>query len=870
MKFYTTIIALFFTSAFTSIFAQHKIVVAANYIEEGIQINWYPTNPDIWNKQLKDGYRVTRRTISAAGNAQTEVLATSLMPRDSIWFSQHQQDVQGLMEPVGALLYDPAFSFGDANDIMSENEMKFNFLVYESTQHFKIAEALGLGFVDQEVLPGKRYEYIIEANNSDWKGNITLSTEPDTYVQNVEGSVVEFEFIGGKSLSQMLYESQPVIVHEIKGLAQPMGDSIILRWGASTPEAWNRAKAEGYQIYKYKLGREPQLVTTVFPWPKEDIDDRIKNDSMALLAASLLYQKNLGQDASFNVAQKSAMFDNFHGFSLFAADRSPLAADILGLRYVDKDVEVDSVYNYYITTDFIENGYVGANVYVTNTVQPLPTPSQFEAVPQDRAIKLVWNKSENQTKFSAYYVERSEDGTQYERLHSSPLVFADSPQFPISEFFYVDSVAANNKTYYYRLTGSNSFGLWSDYVYTEGQSVDLMPPPAPQIIDALYEHSTKSLKISWKSVIAEDLDKYQVLYSSTHDGVYSAVSPLLTQEVTEYDLPVEGMNLNKEVNIKVQVYDTNGNINSSNYFSAIVPDYEDPDTPEGLQATIDTSGNVYIKWNAAQANDLRGYWVFWANSINDEMSVINDYILEDTVLKWKVDDKTLNKHMWFCVAAEDNSYNKSKMSEAIKVLRPDKVPPSPPFQFPTVVEKDILAVSWRPSASLDVEKQIVYRKKREKYAEWVAMDTLIPTMPLYLDTSLLYETVYDYRIVAIDQSGNQSKFSNQSFGKIPLPKSEVVVDDFEAKSKSGAEGRNSIRLNWTYKPVSKEFALVPVSFDIYRSTGGNIVDKITNTQALSFFDDDIVPNVLYNYAVRIRFDNGWVGDLSEIKSVMIQ
>lgn len=870
MKFFRLILGFLFVTSSLSVVAQQQMVVRGQFTDQGIQLNWYPESAREWYQQLEEGYTIKRREVDGLGNSHSSTLASKLLPKDSVWFDANKNKIQGLMEPVGSLLYDPAFNFGGDNDLMSDVEMKFNFLVYETIQRFEVAEALGMGYLDSTAQAGKRYEYIIEAINSTLKGDVVITAELDTEVQNPEENPVDFEFLGGKSLSDMLAASQPFVLHEIKGLALPMGDSIILRWGPSTPEAWDRAKTDGYQIYRSRQGGEIQLITTVFPWPEERIDESIQEDSMAILAATLLYQHNLGQDADMNFVQRSAMFDNFHGFSLFAADRSPLAADILGLRFVDKDVLRDTLYEYYITTPFVENGFFGATIYAFNTPRPAPIPMGFKSIPQDKAIKLVWDKTANERKFSAYHIERSEDGETYQRLNENPLVFAESRQFPMSEFFFVDSVETNYKTYYYRLTGSNAFGTWSDFATVEGQAVDLTPPPAPFILDADYEKSTNAVKITWKPSLAEDLANYQVLYSSIYDGFYSAVSPLIDKDSTAFDWLIEGVDTDREIYIKIQTADVNGNINESNYFSVIVPDTDDPDVPQGLEAIIDSTGKVFISWNASKAKDVRGYWVFWSNSIDDEMSAINGFILEDTLLTWQVDDKTLNEYMWFCVASEDNSYNKSDMSEAIKVARPDKVPPVPPVLLPVSVENDYMQLTWLPSTSSDVTQQFVYRQRRDNNEPREVIDTLGPFVNTYFDTSLVFEKNYDYHIRAMDDAGNYSGFSNKGFGKLPFPKSKVLVKDFMVEIKTGEDGTSKVVLKWEYQPLNREIARMPVAFEVYRSTGGRDVKKMTSTQAWSFFDNDIQQNVLYNYAIRIRYDNGWVGDLSDIKSILVK
>ena len=857
-----------------SISSPNIMVAMAKGSSQSIQLNWYPSDPDFWKAQMAQGYNIQRQEIDVSGNAigASSTIASNVLPKDAYWFEANKNVLDGLMEPIGALMYDTTFVF-PKNDELDEASMKFNFIVYETTLYEEIAEAVGLGYEDKSVVEGKSYRYTIRAIGSNLEASLDVEASPYKISQVPLNSPVEFRFPDGKSFSQMHYAANPPVIETIQVIAKAYGDSIILRWGPSTAKLWAQAIEDGYQIYRGKGIEQPELIKEVFPWPEEKITADISQDSMALVAATMLYNTEANQVSDDdNFLEASMLFENRYGFSLFAAEQSGLAADILGLRFVDKEVEKDSVYTYFVRTPSVESSLLWGRALVINEVVPIPLPSGFKLLSGDKMVSLVWDKLENEREFSAYQLERSEDQINYKPLHDAPLVFGDDPRLKFSIFSFTDSLGVNDKTYYYRLKGSNSFSEWSDYTYVSGAAVDLTPPSPVKITDAIFIDSSNQFVITWEEPMSqtEDFANYQVLLSQSPEGDYSAVSSFLEKNTTSYTLDMGDADLDRGFFFKIQSQDLKGNVNFSSDQMVIVPDRFAPKAPTDLIGTIDSTGLVRVAWEHSQSKDVTGYWLYWAHKPTDEMTLANDDLLTENAYSFKVADVTLNKKIYFCVRAEDDSYNKGFASEVIEVNRPDKVAPVSPILSIVRSEEETLVIEWKKSISEDAIGQILYKRiAMEGLGDpsWDIVDTLHADQMQYIDKGVRIDQHYEYAIKTYDNANNLSDFSNKITAKIPFPNDEVYVDKLKIKT----DQKNKVnKLSWEYNALNDQIANVSFEFDIYRSTGSRPLTllKTVASDQFTFKDTGIVEQVLYNYAIRVRFINGWNGKLSEVKSVI--
>src|SRR5690606_32802949 len=75
---------------------------------------------------------------------------------------------------------------------------------------------------------------------------------------------------------------------------------------------------------------------------------------------------------------------------------------------------------------------------------------------RDRSATLKWSTLFHRGIYSAYYIEKSEDGQHFQRLSDLPYVHL-SKSLDARTSYYVDSLDVNGKTFYYRITGITPF-----------------------------------------------------------------------------------------------------------------------------------------------------------------------------------------------------------------------------------------------------------------------------------------------------------------------------------------------------------------------------------------------------------------------------
>lgn len=873
LTFLTLFFALIATGTTRAQEAQEAtdIVLRVRTSPGGNLINWYPTNPNTWRETMNKGYRLTRVPLTESGAVAgaESVLQVAMFPQPPAWFNAHQGDLDGLMAPIGSLLYDTTFQFPE-NDLLDEVTMKYNFIVFETTQFPGIAHAAGLGFQDTLALPGVGYRYSISSADGSLKGSIDLPTG-QVYAQVPEISPVEFVFPAGKSLSQMYYETHPVEIGSVKLLHRAMGDSIILRWGPSTPTLWERATKDGYQIYRSNRDEELELIAEVFPWKQDEITESLKGNPSALAAASVLYgeRKETNDD---NFVEEAMQYENRHGMALFAAEQSPLAAEILGLRYVDNSVKADSGYTYIVRTPSLTEPLLWGRTVAFNTYVPVQAPVDFRAVPGDKVIRLTWDKNENERLFSAYQVERAAGDGNYIPLHDQLLIFGENRNTEIKEFYFEDTVGVNEELFQYRVRGMTSFAEWSTYAYVEAEGQDLTPPGVAQIIDGRFNDTTKIFYLDWvpPTPMDADLNHYQVLLGQTYDGDFNPVSNYLSKDSTSYTFGVGDMDTDRGFYFKIQSVDYRGNVSESLPYPVIVPDITSPPPPAWVRGTIDSLGVVNLSWAESEAKDVRGYWVYWSNSPQKEMALFNEDLIKGTSYTHVVERKTLNKKLYVVVRAEDDAYNRGLATEILAVDRPDKVPPQPPAVGAIKVEAETAVVNWRASASDDVVKYILLRREEEAgFSSWTELVTLSADQLSFTDEEVVIGKSYEYSMKALDDAGNVSRQGNVQSVKIPFPAEEVAVTAFTAvASQDQANPANT--LSWEYTPPERDLRGGDYEFVVYRGSGARALQEIAKVPAgtMTYTDNDIYSSVLYNYAVRVRFANGWQGAMSPVKSIL--
>lgn len=712
------------------------------------------------------------------------------------------------------------------------------------------------------------YTINLDANAASKENIVSPAGTFNKYVENIGFGTIIFK--------DTLIPKNNNLKDGISLLTKAYGDSVVLRFAPSDYAFWERARNSGFVIKRGKDSLNLKTIATVFPIPFEKIDTSIfSKDSFALMAAGLLYGK-VDRSNLQGFMQEYRANQQVLNMSLMVSEFSAQAANILGFRYVDKDVVRGENYYYELSNPvYTSKKYNGTSI-VKNVFKPIRPPYQLEISTGDKALTLRWSKDYNNSAFTYYMIERSDDNKNFFLLTERPLVFLKSESGQaVPEFTYTDSFnLVNNTKYYYRLYGGTSFAEFSPATLIEGTPRDLTPPAPPQLAQVYYNDTVHIFNLEWENDfenMAADFAYMQVMVSRAESGPYSALSQKL--EITDFNYTHElGPQVSEDMEgryfFRIDCYDESGNMSSSNFETSFVPDYTNPEVPDSLSGFIDTLGFVNIKWPKSRSKDVRGYWLYWANDPDAEFSLVSQNILTDTTYKYYIEEKSLTKNIYYTLRAEDYAYNRSDAAIVLKLRRRDIVPPVAPFILNINTDSLRMKINITESASDDVKLYQLFRRNTSTTdTSWKMVDTIL-LKNVYIDQSAQLNIDYQYKLRAIDSTGNIGSYSPIKGGIISPNSNDVQIKDFKlAQDKNG----NTVLLNWKFE-LPKFLENKNYSFVILRSTGQDGVKfyKEFNAESRSYKDENLNNNVLYNYAIRVKIENDLSGALSETKSILIR
>ncbi|MBK8842354.1 MAG: hypothetical protein IPO33_05715 [Saprospiraceae bacterium] len=163
MNFYGIInISICLFSAYLGL-GQNKstIIIQCSVAKNAVELNYFPSEIMMWKDGLTSGYTVTREVINeASGSASRQFASQNILPKDASWYKKNVTQTDGVLSPIGQLLYDPNFSLPSSGNNQTW-EIKYNYIVYESTRSQEVASAVGLGLTDVNITPGSKYRYTV-------------------------------------------------------------------------------------------------------------------------------------------------------------------------------------------------------------------------------------------------------------------------------------------------------------------------------------------------------------------------------------------------------------------------------------------------------------------------------------------------------------------------------------------------------------------------------------------------------------------------------------------------------------------------------------------------------------------------------------
>jgi len=659
-------------------------------------------------------------------------------------------------------------------------------------------------------------------------------------------------------------------------MARYYGDSAVLRWGFDKSFAWTEVNKVGFIIERVELDETNtpmnssyQKIATIKSWSLDEFKTRApRTDTMAMVAAQCLYGKSFsaninGQNATEDLKSASSTAENRFRYAQIAADFSPVAAEGLGWRWVDKNIKPNRKYIYRIHSPIEKSLFFRIDstgfILPTNKVLDLEIPQGFHIENGEHTATLIWQHVRD---YTAYLIEKSEDGKNFTAATKTPYItFKDKKEF---ETFYIDSLEQNYKSYYYRVRGLSAFGeksAWSQVQILKGR--DLTPPPTPEFTKANVERLSKRVDLEWQipfDATRTDLKGFHIAYSKDLNHPFVKITKtLLPVIVKQYSFTWD-----KKQNAgyyKVIAVDTAGNESVSQFKYVFLNDLDPPSKPQGLIGKIDSTGKVKISWAKPIEDDVKGYIVQFANALDHPFVGRSKGVVEDTVFTDSITLHTLTEKIYYRIAAVDLNENVSDFSNILALKKPDIIKPVPPNFYDYRATDSTIFLAWHPSQSEDAVKQRLYRKLANGTDTWKVIAEMDNTKNTFTDKPPTVD-LYAYSIEAEDDDGLRSLQNDPIFLKIvddkKLKMTPQLAAVFDEKTKT-------VHLSWQFAASQK------INYLLYRAVDDLPLQHIKTIagETRSFDDAKVVVGTKYRYAIKAIENNERESKISEAVKVAV-
>ena len=666
----------------------------------------------------------------------------------------------------------------------------------------------------------------------------------------------------------------------IRVIGKATSSSILLRWAPLTSKSWLDLNKQGYTIEKVWMtksasnkivqGKKEILTSNFKPLPLDDWEAVVKSDKFAPIAVQALYGENFvlktEKNNLVNLINASKEQENRYSFALFASDMSWKTAQSAALALEDKNVKKGERYLYkiYPTTPttpskkkvVVDTGFVYLGL---EDFQPIPRVTRLEGEFGDKMVVLRWNQAIYNQFFTAYEVERSDDGKTFQPTSDVPFL---SPGDRVGDgmIYKADSLPQNEKKYYFRVRGITPFGEKSqpsDTLIGEGH-IPLSGNPA--ITEASSpDNKQVIIRYTFPEKELAQVTGFEVERAERIEGVYQTIStkPLPVSQREFKDNPKKNSNYYriKALGKKKGEY--------AYSFPTLVQlvDSIAPNAPIGLKGEIDSLGVVRLSWKKGNEEDLYGYRVYRANSLKEEFSQITKEAIPRTYFTDTVKLQTLTKKVYYQIVAVDTRFNPSKFSEALEIKRPDKIAPNPAVFVSAKSTLKGVELIWEKSGANDLEKQVIYRKE-EKEKDWVVIATLDHKPTTFTDESGEKGKLYSYTLVSVDDSKLESKPSRPVQARKLDSKEREPIKQLTATKNT--ENKQVI-LSWKY-PENTQVE----KFIIYKGKGEANVSQLSfvGASTRTYTDEaDLKVGNLYRYRIKAVYKDGTESQISEAVKV---
>jgi uncharacterized protein len=653
---------------------------------------------------------------------------------------------------------------------------------------------------------------------------------------------------------------------------------IKIRWAPVDEQSWRLGNKYGYIVEKRTVVRDDKFLggaeqiksfrTYLFIKDSMQYWEPIVglNDNAAVMTQALYgetFELDINGSGNNNASKGQSILSKAQEnkqrylFAMYAADNDFSVAEKAGLGFVDTATKFNEQYFFRIYSAAPKQLVKSDTVllYVSfKDIRQLPPTADLTTEPSNKSILLTWDLERTKSYYNSFIIQRSADsGRTFRNLNQKPytsMAQGSDPSKPNS-LVYVDTLVDVGNNYQYRVAGISIFGERGPWSKTaEAKCIPFLEGvPGIQGI-GLGSAGEPILKWYFEDSVRSKISGFEVNYSPVADGVYDRILSDIPSDRSEVFLPdslATGY-------LMVKAVSKEGISRTSFPYLYQMEDSIPPNSPDGLIASIDSTGKVELKWLPNPEKDLLGYKVFRTMIKGTEHAVLVDTVWYSTVYRDTLDLKMMNRKVYYAVTALDYRFNQSKLSEDIEVIKPDIIPPTAPVFADYKLASGSVELSW--IAPTDEDLQEIKLMRKSAVGDWSEVfKTSGKTIRSYKDEKVGADKKYSYKLVAVDSSG--------------LPSAEAQVLTLQTLPLVNRKGISSLefdidrtkRLIYLRWQVAEKVAVK--SIEIFRGTSQEPLSiyKVLDGKTRDMLDNDLLVNTKYKYGVRVVLTNGTYSEL---------
>lgn len=554
--------------------------------------------------------------------------------------------------------------------------------------------------------------------------------------------------------------SQLVQTSAIRMRAEVHTDHIFLRWIPTDAQSWEHLNKYGVRLERLTVARDgvillhPEtkvLAECLKPEETEALKKLITEYPMGAVIAQAIFGEDFEVTLGDNPISKAVALDELlrqrYLFALYAADLCfPIAKEV-GWGWEDRDIKSNERYLYRATSLVPQNKHQikqGAVFAIAEETVKLVSPIGLSAQFNEAGAHLSWDYNTLSYLYSAYFIERSEDGKTFEQISDLPVTrISDTDKNPHAPITYLDSVPLGKKIYY-RVYGITPFGSKGDYSNVVSGIAYPALRAVPLITASGLDESGEA-DITWQFDEAEqDLISGFNLLHSTNDKNYTLFAENIAPQKRKFHIG----KIDKYIYYKIEAKAQQGASTLSPPVLIQPVDSVPPAIPQGLAGHMDTLGIVYLTWNPNTDTDIHGYRLYRGMTKTEELIPLTDLAIRETYYTDSVSINNLNNTVYYALTSLDERYNQSEQSEIIEVLKPNTLPPPAPLITRALPVRGKNILEWEVGKDVFLSGFIVMRRASDEKGPLTTFRVEGSTTTRYEDSNIDSGKSYLYHVIA--------------------------------------------------------------------------------------------------------------------------